>query len=101
MTAQILTQSTHFPRTQPKAEPCGQAVALAPRGSASFAKLSVVYGEKAVAEAQTHLQVVLEFKVLKPRNDDLYLLCGCQTSPCRVCRHCLGILRPKYHLKFG
>lgn len=44
MAAQILTQTTD-----------------------SFAEVSVLYGEKAVAEAQARLQVVLEFKSLKPK----------------------------------
>ena len=33
----------------------------------SFAELSAVYGEKGVAGAQARLQVVLEFKSLKPK----------------------------------
>ena len=34
-------------------------------GSSSFAELSVLYGEKAVADAQTRLQIVLDFKAIK------------------------------------
>ena len=37
-------------------------------GSSSFAELSVLYGEKAVAEAQTRLQIVLDFKAIKPKS---------------------------------
>ena len=36
--------------------------------SDSFAELSAVYSEKGVAEAQARLQVVLEFKSLKPKS---------------------------------
>jgi hypothetical protein len=35
--------------------------------SAPFAEFSVAYGEKAIAKAQSRLQVVLEFKSLKPK----------------------------------
>jgi len=62
MAAQILTQPTSFPTTEPKA---------LPRGYSSFAELSVVYGEQAVAEAQTRLQLILEFKSLKPKSVQL------------------------------
>ncbi len=37
-------------------------------GSSSLAELSVLYGEKAVAEAQTRLQIVLDFKAIKPKS---------------------------------
>jgi transposase InsO family protein len=37
-------------------------------GSTSFAELGVLYGEKGVAEAQSRLQVVLEFKSLRPKS---------------------------------
>jgi len=51
MAAEILTQSESTFAT----------------GSSSLAELSVLYGEKAVAEAQARLQIVLEFKSLKPK----------------------------------
>ena len=51
MAAEILTQPTH----------------CLTEGSTSFAELGVLYGEKGVAEAQARLQVVLEFKSLKPK----------------------------------
>ena len=51
MAAEILTQPTNF-HTE---------------GFTSFAEFGVLYGEKAVAEAQFRLQVVLEFKSLKPK----------------------------------
>ena len=51
MALEILTQSTH----------------CLTEGSPSFAELGVLYGEKGVAEAQVRLQLVLEFKSLKPK----------------------------------
>ncbi len=51
MAAEILTQPTNY-HTE---------------GSTSFAELGVLYGEKAVAEAQARLQIVLEFKSIRPK----------------------------------
>ena len=51
MAAEILTQPTH----------------CLTEGSTSFAELGVLYGEKVVAEAQVRLQIVLEFKSIRPK----------------------------------
>jgi len=71
MAAHIVTQPTDFLTTQSKVEPCSHASTLALRGSSSFAELTVVYGKKAVTEAQTRLQLVLEFKSPKPKTIQL------------------------------
>ena len=50
MAGEILTQPTGFQR------------------DGAFTEIAVLYGEKAVREAQARLQVVLEFKSLKPKS---------------------------------
>ncbi len=55
MAAEILTQPTHCLTEE----------------STSFAELGVLYGEKGVAEAQARLQVVLEFKSIRPKTVQL------------------------------
>lgn len=78
-----------------------QHPSLSAEGSNSLAEFSVLYGEKAVTQAHARLQVVLEFKPIKPKTRELNG--QCVPSPelqelARKARVSLGTLRRWYRL---
>ena len=69
MAVQILDQRADPATTQPEVQSSYSSQEPAENGDcASFAELSAVYGERALAEAQDRLLAVLDFKVLKPKS---------------------------------